>query len=374
MIKQIKKLIVKYNNTIVGYLAEIEPSIIGFQYDDEWIKNGFSISPLSLPLDNTVHINKKNIFSGLYGVFWDSLPDGWGQLLMNRLLLKKGINPDKVSILTKLSLVNQNGLGGLTYEPSQPFEDNYNNYDFDELSKEVNKILNNENEHIDLDLIYGLGGSSGGARPKIHIKIDNEEWIIKFACSIDPKNIGEKEFIANEIAQKCGLTVNEHRLFPSKLCKGYFGVKRFDRKGTKRIHMISLSSILETTHTIPNLDYIHLFQVIQLISAKPTYDLYEAFYRMCFNVFYVNKDDHGKNFSFLYDENLNGYVLSPSYDLTYVNDKFEHEMTVNGNGNPTKEDLIAVAKKFNLSIQKCTSIMNSIEEICYQHKNSINKS
>lgn len=364
MINNIKKVTVKYNDRIVGYLAEIEPSIIGFQYDDMWAKNGFSISPLSLPLDNSVHISKKGLFAGLYGVFWDSLPDGWGELLMNRLLAKKGINPDKMSILTKLSLVNKNGLGGLTYEPNQPFEYEYNAFDFDELSKEIEKILNNENEPVDLDMIYGLGGSSGGVRPKAHIKIDGEEWIVKFACRIDPKNVGEKEFITNQTAEKCGINVNKYKLFPSKICSGYFGVKRFDRNGENRIHMISLASLLETTHKIPNLDYMHLFQVIQMISAKPTEDLYEAFRRMCFNVFYENKDDHGKNFAFLYDEELHGYVLSPAYDLTRVTDKFEHEMTVNGNGNPTKKDLLTVAKEFKLSVTKCKSIMTAIEKIC----------
>ena len=128
--------------------------------------------------------------------------------------------------------------------------------------------------------------------------------------------------------------------------------------------MISLAALLETTHKIPNLDYMHLFQVIQKISAKPAEDLYEVFRRMCFNVFYVNKDDHGKNFAFLYDEKLNGYVLSSAYDLTRVTDKFEHEMTVNGNGNPTKDNLLAVAKAFRLSIAKCKSIMTAIERIC----------
>lgn len=364
MINEVKKVTVKYNDRIVGYLAEIEPSVIGFQYDDEWIKSGFSISPLSLPLDNAVRISRKELFQGVYGVFWDSLPDGWGGLLINRLLAKKGINPNKLSILTRLSLINKNGLGGLTYEPSQPFEYEYGSFDFDDLSNEIEKVLNDDNEPFDLDLVYGLGGSSGGARPKAHIKIDGEEWIVKFGCRIDPKNVGEKEFIANRTAEKCGIAVNEYRLFPSKLCTGYFGAKRFDRAGEKRVHMISLAAILETTHKIPNLDYMHLFQVIQTISARPTDDLYEAFRRMCFNVFYVNKDDHGKNFAFLYDEGLHGYVLSPAYDLTRMTDKYEHEMTVNGNGNPTKSDILEVAKEFRLSLPKCKAIMDSIETIC----------
>jgi len=300
----------------------------------------------------------------LYGVFWDSLPDGWGELLMNRILTKNGINPNKLSILTKLSLINKNGLGGLTYEPSQPFEFKQDNLDFDKLSDEVQKILNDESESVDLDFVYGLGGSSGGARPKAHIMIDNEEWIVKFACRIDPPNVGEKEYKANEIAKKCDIKVNVYKLFPSKLCSGYFGTKRFDRKDGRRMHMISLAALLETTHKIPNLDYMHLFQVVQMISVRPTEDLYEAFRRMCFNVFYKNKDDHGKNFAFIYDEELNGYVLSPAYDLTRIENKFEHEMTANGNGNPSKDDMLAIAKKFKLSITKCKAVMLQIEKIC----------
>ena len=174
--------------------------------------------------------------------------------------------------------------------------------------------------------------------------------------------MGEKEYVANETAKKCGIAVNEYNLFSSKLCSGYFGVKRFDREKDKRIHMISLAALLETTHKVPNLDYIHLFQVIQSISARPTEDLYEAFRRMCFNVFYKNRDDHSKNFAFLYNEKLEGYVLSPAYDLTKTEEKFEHEMTVNGNGNPTKEDLLAVAKEFKLSLVKCKAIIDLIEK------------
>lgn len=116
MIENVKKLIVKYNEKIVGYLAELEDNKIAFQYDEEWAKNGFPISPFSLPLSNQVYINNKPTFDGLYGVFWDTLPDGWGELLMQRMLNSIGINPNKLSPLQKLSLVAENGLGGLSYE------------------------------------------------------------------------------------------------------------------------------------------------------------------------------------------------------------------------------------------------------------------
>ena len=362
MINRVKKLIVKYNNMVVGYLAELEDLSIAFQYDENWIKTGFSISPFSLPLSDKVFKNQNSFFNGLYGVFQDSLPDGWGELLFNRIMAKKGINSSKLSPLTRLSLISGNGLGALTYEPCQVVDSNESNFNLDEISKDIKKILDDENGITNLDKVYNLGGSSGGARPKAHIKIDDEFWIVKFPCNYDPKNIGELEYNANLLAKKCGINVNEFKLFPSRLCSGYFGAKRFDKENGRRIHMISLSSILETSFRIPNLDYLHLFQVIQNICVNKN-DLYEAYKRMCFNVFYENKDDHGKNFSFLYDENLGGYKLSPAYDITKTAKQAEHEMTVNGVGNPSEKDLLEVAKIMKLSLDECKKIILEIKTV-----------
>lgn len=91
--------------------------------------------------------------------------------------------------------------------------------------------------------------------------------------------------------------------------------------------------------------------------------MYEAFKRMCFNIFYSNKDDHGKNFSFIYDENINSYKLSPAYDLTQLPNKAEHEMTANGNGNPTETDLLAIAEIMKLSITECKKIISNTKRI-----------
>ena len=357
----IQKLNVKYNGATVGYLQQVEDKI-AFQYDNEWVRNGFSVSPFSLPLTNEIHISSSPYFGGLYGVFSDSLPDGWGELLIRRLLAKKGINFDKLSPLARLALISKNGLGGLTYEPTIADDISRSTADLDALYKEIQKILHNSDKEIDLDKVYAYGGSSGGARPKAHIKENGDEWIVKFASSTDPQNSGELEYIANQLAQKSGINVNEFKLFPSKICTGYFGAKRFDRKDNRRVHMISLSAILETTHRIPNLDYAHLFQVIQKICADKA-NLYEAYRRMCFNVLYQNKDDHGKNFSFLYDEDLHGYKLSPAYDTTQTKNKFEHEMTVLGEGNPTQKDLLTFAKEMKLSMADCERIVDRIQSI-----------
>lgn len=273
MIGEVAKSVVKYNDRIVGYLAVVEEGI-AFQYDSEWLKDGFSISPFSLPLKGEVYIDRKDNFEGLYGVFHDSLPDGWGGTSCSRMCAKKGVNYEKLNPLTKLSLVGGNGLGGLNYVPTQAVETANSHFELEELAEEANAILNDAEKPVsDLDGLYLLGGSSGGARPKAHLRINEEEWIVKFPCRIDPPDVGLREYEANATAKKCGLDVNEFKLFPSKKCSGYFGAKRFDRKEGKRVHVVSLSSLLETTHRIPNLDYVRsksfrIFAQIRGISTR----------------------------------------------------------------------------------------------------------
>ena len=104
-----------------------------------------------------------------------------------------------------------------------------------------------------------------------------------------------------------------------------------------------------------------LIQVVRRICKDKT-EVYEAYRRACFNVFYKNRDDHGKNFSFLYDEDLKGYKLSPAYDINKSSHMDEHQMTVCGNGKPTEEDLIKLAKETKLSIEKCLQIIKKVKE------------
>lgn len=358
---EIKKLKCLYNGKIVGYLIENKSGKIIFEYDDDWVKNGFSISPFSLPLSKKKFVATKDTLGGLFGVFFDSLPDGWGELLTRRMLSQKGINYDRISPLTKLSLIGADGLGALTYVPSYYVKNDDKNCNLDFLAVEVSKILNSK-ECESLDTVFRYGGSSGGARPKAHILINGEEWIVKFPTHFDPDNVGELEYKANLIAKECGIDVAEFKLFNSDICSGYFGSKRFDRNENIKVHMISLSSLLETSHRIPNLDYIHYLKVIQKICVNQE-DMYEGYRRMCFNVLYKNKDDHGKNFSFIYDEKINGYKLSPAYDITSLPNKHEHEMTVNANGNPDIEDLLNVGKIMNLKHEWCLDIIHKVQEI-----------
>ena len=361
-----ENLKVYFNDLIVGTLAKTNNNAIAFEYDNEWLNNGFSISPFSLPLEKKVFLPKYEPFNGLFGVFNDSLPDGWGRLLVDRLFLKNKINPSTVDNLNRLAVVQNSGMGALSYKPEHRFEIYEKDYDLDKLAIECTKILESETSE-DLDELFKLGGSSGGAIPKILTKINNEDWIIKFPSSVDPKNIGEQEYQYSCIAKECGINMPETRLFQSNKCSGFFGVRRFDRKNNEKIHMISVSGLLETSHRLPNLDY-NILMKLTLKLTQNYQDIEQLYRLMCFNVFAHNRDDHSKNFSFIFDNNKKEWHLSPAYDLTYsssFND--EHATTINGEGkNPTLGDILKVAQNIDMDLTNARDIALDIREKCKQ--------
>lgn len=149
-----------------------------------------SISPFSLPLEKKVFVSQKVVFEGLFGVFADSLPDAWGRLLLERLLKERGENPKDYNVLDRLAIVGESGMGALTYEPRIELENENFIEKLDELAQQCEKILNTEYSE-NLDQIYKLGGTSGGARPKIMTTVDGEDWINKFAAYVDWEKMQE---------------------------------------------------------------------------------------------------------------------------------------------------------------------------------------
>ncbi|MBQ8042600.1 MAG: type II toxin-antitoxin system HipA family toxin [Clostridia bacterium] len=359
-----KSLNVLMDNRKVGTLAVTPNHLVAFEYDKEWLSTGFSISPFSLPLKKGVFIPKTyETFEGLFGVFSDSLPDGWGRLLVDRLLLKEKINPMTIDSLNRLAIVANSGMGALTYYPENIIASDITNMSLDQIAIECKKILDTK-ESASLDELFKLGGSSGGARPKIFYKIDGEEWIVKFPSSMDESNIGEQEYKYSLCAKECGIEMPQTKLIPSKQNTGYFAIKRFDRERNKKVHMISVSALLETSHRLPNLDYNILMQLVMELTKD--YREVEKMYRlMCFNVYAHNRDDHSKNFSFIYNDKEKKWHLSPAYDLTYSNSiGGEHATTINGNGiNPGIEDLLAVAENIKIDKKKAKRIASEVEEI-----------
>ena len=244
------------------------------------------------------------------------------------------------------------------------------------LEMQCQKILNTEYSEK-LDELYLLGGTSGGARPKIMTEIDREAWIIKFPAHVDGQDAGGMEYEYALCAKACGIDMTEVRLFPSKKCKGYFGIKRFDRErivdgiGTKvkagnkkkRIHMLTAAALLELDFEQPSLDYHSLMKLTKILTRDNEADVREMFRRMCFNVFAHNRDDHSKNFTYLYDEMKKGWRLSPAYDLTFSNTYYgEHTTMVDGNGrNPGKKELLVVGMQAGLEKSWCEEVIEKIK-------------
>lgn len=359
------KLYVKFQDQIVGTLAMTEDKKIAFQYSEEWIKNGFSISPFSLPLNRNVFIPMKSYFNGLYGVFADSLPDSWGNLLVDRYLVSKNINPQDITMLDRLAILGSNGMGALTYEPSIEFACFNENLSLDKINEECGNILASKPTDS-LESLFIMGGSSGGARPKAMIDMEGKKWIVKFSNHIDSKESGQMEYDYFQCAKACGILVPETRLFPSNQTTGFFGIERFDRCRGNRIHMVTVAGLLEADFRVPSLDYKDLIKLTKIITNDV--DTYEMYKRMCFNVFSHNLDDHAKNFSFLYLNDKKCWRLSPAYDLTYSNTYYgEHSTSVNGKGKDiTEADLIKVGTDNFLNKTKCLNIIKEVKD-CVNH-------
>lgn len=348
----------------VGTLAETRYRV-AFQYSDEWLASGFSISPFSLPLERKLYIPEYSPFEGVYGVFADTLPDGWGRLVVDRYIRKSfKLDANNITSFQRLTMVSDAGMGALSYRPSMNVAGDEYSGNYDELAQECKKLLQEDNVS-NLDELFQFGGSSGGARPKINTRIDGEDWIIKFPSSYDDMDIGRQEYLYSLCAQECGLETSPTRLFDSDICKGYFGTKRFDRKPDgSRVHMVSVSGLLETSHRYPNLDYTQLMKLTQILT-RDMQEVNKMFDLMCFNVYAHNRDDHSKNFSFLYDEGEARWKMAPAYDLTYSNSQGgEHATSIAGEGRkPGISDILQVAKSAGITERYAKSRASEIQEI-----------
>ncbi|MFA5513593.1 MAG: type II toxin-antitoxin system HipA family toxin [Sphaerochaetaceae bacterium] len=356
--KRTNLLSLYYQDILVGRLALTKESLCAFEYDLNWLQNGFSISPFKLPLEKRVFIANRDPFNGNFGVFEDSLPDGWGRLLIDRLLIKNQIKPAELSILDRLAIVGKTGMGALEYRPETNLTSEEVKLNLESLAAECEKILIGDYS-ASIEELVKAGGSSGGARPKVLIKHNSEDWIVKFRSSLDPVDIGKQEYETSIKAKKAGLDMPQTKLFENK----YFGVKRFDRKeGGAKVHMLSASGLLDASHRYPTLDYVDLLKATLLLT-RDYRELEKMFRLMCFNVFSHNRDDHAKNFSFLYIDNR--WRVSPPYDLVRSDGPGgEHTTAVGGEGrNPTEKDILKVAKETGIKKSKAQQIIDEVKSV-----------
>lgn len=347
----------------VGRLA-IRNGIIYFEFDEEFRQSNLEISPLKLPLQSGVVELPKDPFEGLAGVFNDSLPDGWGRLLFDRMLRSQGVSPSEVSPLDRLAYVGLNGMGALVYAPDQSPNDGSGIIDLDDLAAQTKGILEGESEEV-INKLLALNGSSAGARPKALIGLDAERknivhgvnqlsdgfehWIVKFPNTQDGNDSGAIEYVYALMASKAGIEMPDVHLFPSQKSNGYFSVKRFDRDGNKRLHMHTVSGLIHSNFRFPSLDYEDLLSLTGVLT-KDIREVEKMFRLAVFNVMANNRDDHAKNFSFLMNE-FGEWKLSPAYDLTFSNGPGGEQSTmVMGEGkNISSKHLIKLGLEAKLS-------------------------
>lgn len=363
-------------NSLVGELVSHKGTIF-FKYSRDFLSSGMEISPFKLPLSEKVYKGPAIPFKGLFGVFNDSLPDGWGQLLLDKKLLQQGVLPQEVDPLVRLSMIGAQGNGALIYLPESesPQADNLD-INLEKIEEETQEVLEGTSETV-LDKLFDLGGSSGGARPKIHVgynlttgQLINdkptlpkgfEHWIVKFPSSQDFWDIARVEYAYHLMALDAGLEMSECRLLEGHSGRKYFATKRFDRSNENRIHMHSAAGLMHDDFRRSALDYGHLLDA----AFRLTRDVrqYEKVLRLCaFNVFAHNRDDHSNNFSFLMDSNGN-WAFSPVYDLTFSTSSHGmHSTTVAGEGaNPNKDHIRTLASEFG--IKNADDIINRVRSV-----------
>lgn len=348
---------------------------IHFKYHDSFINSGFNISPLKLKFNNRIQVAPPNPFHGLFGVFDDSLPDGWGLLLLNRALEKKGLSLNDINVLDQLAYIGDTGKGALAYRPAITGDKKFNvPIDIDQLKTSMDEVYKGNSDEV-IDELMSLGGSSGGARPKANVGYNPttnelihghnilpdgfEHWIIKFPSSYDPQDIANIEYAYYKMAQAAGITMSECKLLKSTKGFQVFATKRFDRIGNNRVHMHSMAGLTHDNFRMSRVDYGHIidaaFQLEKSAIARK-----KVLRLATFNLYSHNRDDHSKNFSWLMDQS-GKWTFAPAYDLTYSSSGMgEHSTIIAQEGaNPSREHLLELANYF--SIKKSEEMIKEVQ-------------
>ncbi len=361
----------------VGKCLHVDHEIF-FEYQPDFIKTNLELSPFKLPLKSGVYSDNERVFEGLPGLLYDSLPDGWGLLLMDRYFRQQGFEFNTISPLQRLAYIGERALGALSYQPCEDIDYEWKRkIGLDTLARDCEIVLRGKDDHVLSELIIA-GGSPGGARPKVIVGFNHERnelcsgvcdipsdfqhYLIKFSAMIDVNDNAQVEYAYSLMARDCGIDMSETRLFDAGKFGSAFGISRFDRINNSRIHMHTLSGLLHANFRVPNLDYTDFLKATWLLTQDKQAVL-QGFRRMVFNVLTHNRDDHSKNFSFLYHHNQ--WQLSPAYDLTFSSGiAGEHTMTIAGEGaNPTIKHFLEVARRLNIDELKAHKIVNEIKAV-----------
>lgn len=393
-----------WDKTIAATMWNEDREVGVIEFNDTLIKEGFDVAPLMMPLEDIARGERifqfpslgRKTFKGLPGLLSDSLPDDYGNQIIDEWFASRGRTAGEITPVDRLCYVGRRGMGALEYEPAD-HGDHLNDstqIDIRTLTALAQKILNDreafqanlkQNDQAVIDILK-IGTSAGGAKPKAIIAYNEQTkdvrsgqvkapegytyWLLKFDgvesknVNDNPMGIGRIEYAYYKMALDCGIRMMESRLLPEG-DHAHFMTKRFDRLDDgEKVHAQTLAAIAHYDRN-ERYSYEQAFEVCRRLHL-PYSDQEQLYRRMVFNVVARNHDDHTKNHSFLMDRN-GGWSLAPAYDLCYSyssQGKWTqfHQMSLNGKRSDfTYRDLLAVAS--SVGIRQPEKIIDPIVEV-----------
>lgn len=377
-----------------------------FEYDPAFSKSGIEVSPLCMPLSTQLYTFPelpREAFRGLPGLLADSLPDKYGNALINQWLANQGRRPDSFNAVERLCYIGKRGMGALEFVPGLgPNIKVVRNIQVDKLVELASEILS-QREHIKVSFAGGekkqaltellqVGTSAGGARAKAVIAWNPqsnevrsgqvqagegfEYWLLKFDGVTgnrdkemdDPLGYGAIEYACYLMARDCGIEMTECRLFEENH-RRHFMTRRYDRQddGTK-LHKQSLAALAHFDFNLAGAySYEQAIMTIRQLGL-PMHSIEEQFRRMVFNITIRNQDDHVKNIEFLMDKSGN-WKLSPAFDMTYSYNPAgdwtsTHQMSMNGKRKDfTMDDFNACARTASMKRGRAGQIVEEVQEV-----------
>ena len=380
-----------------------------FEYDPDFIASGIAIAPLTMPLSSRIYTFPElplRTFHGLPGLLADSLPDKFGNALIDAWLATQGRTPQSFNVVERLCYTGARGMGALEFVPAiGPSAQASEKIHVDALVELASQILSQrdaltasfeENSKKQaLQEMLRVGTSAGGARAKAVIAWNPEThevrsgqmaagagfeyWLLKFDGVAgnrdkeldDPKGYGVVEYAYSNMARAAGIELSETRLLEEN-GRRHFMIKRFDRlAGGAKLHMQSLAALAHYDFNQPDAySYEQALLAIRRLEL-PASALEQQFRRMAFNIIARNQDDHVKNIAFLMDRE-GQWALSPAFDVTYSYNPAgdwtaQHQMSMNGKRDGfTLEDFQACARTASLKQGKGKAIVSEVLEVVSQ--------
>jgi serine/threonine-protein kinase HipA len=385
-----------WGKSVGALIWDKDRELASFEFDGQFLRSGLDISPILMPAKSSQEVvyqfpqNNNNCFKGLPGLVVDSLPDTFGNQIINEWFASRGLSDEQITPLDRLCYVGQRAMGALEFEPHKAipglsFSSRLHINELTEMAAEVfrnrkafqSKLLNQDKRILD---ILKVGTSAGGAKPKAIIAyndLTNEVrsgqvtapagftyWLLKFDGGVyeehshitdNPKGVGNIEYAYHLMAKDAGIDMMECRLLHES-DSSHFMTKRFDRTDTgDKLHIQTLAGIAHLDRD-QRWSYEQAFRIMS--ELRIPYPQHEEFFRrMVFNVVARNHDDHTKNHSFIMD--MSGrWNLAPAYDLCYSYNPHgrwtnRHQMSINSKTDWfTYADLLNVSKKMGIKAGK----------------------